>query len=500
MSQFLNCDIGFKKHAKTIMFAGTGSDVGKTVLVAGLCRLARQRGLRILPFKPQNMSNNAAVAQENGEIGRGQWLQAFAAGVPPSIDMNPVLLKPQAQGRAQVVLQGQVYTTVSGRDYQQLKADLLPAVLSSFEHLRCQADLILVEGAGSVAEINLREHDIANMGFAQAVDAPVVLIGDIDRGGVIASLVGTYHILPENDRRLIAGFLINKFRGDISLFETGLQAITSHTGWRSFGIMPWDSSFYSLPAEDSLVIESLRPELYHSGKSLKIVVPCLSHIANFDDLDPLRGEEQIDLIWLRPGETWPQDADLIILLGNKATIAAMVELEKNGWTASIRAHAARGGVIIGICGGLQMLGELIVDPDVVEGTQREIAGLGLLRMKTMLQRQKIVQERMVLDRRFDEQIHGYEIHLGISHGDDCKHSPFVIDGKSIGAANETGRIWGTYLHGIFANGRWRKKYLASLGVRSQGRGQAEVIDETLDDIAHLLEKSLDIDALLALAR
>jgi len=497
-----------KRYAsKALMFAGTGSDVGKTVLVAGLCRLARQRGFNVVPFKPQNMSNNAAVAQGGnhgagnrgmgGEIGRGQWLQAFAAGVPPHVDMNPVLLKPQSQTKAQVIVQGQIYAQTNGRDYQRLKVDLRQPVLQSFARLRENADLVLVEGAGSVAEINLRAHDIANMGFACAANVPVVLVGDIDRGGVIASLVGTHQILTPEDRQMIAGFLINKFRGDIRLFEEGIEAIKAHTGWPCFGTVPWSEAFSALPAEDSLQLT--RSQRARTGR-FKIIVPCLKHIANFDDLDPLEREEDVELIWLRAGEIWPREADLIILLGNKATIAAMMELEENGWADPIRAHAARGGAIVGICGGLQMLGREIIDPDAMEGSQRQIAGLGLLNMKTMLQRQKIVCERTALDSRFGELVQAYEIHLGISHGADCKHSPFTINGKQEGAANASGRIWGTYLHGLFANGAWRAKYLASLGLSSSGHNQADIMNKALDEIAALLEQSLDIEALWRLAR
>jgi len=485
------------------MFAGTGSDVGKTVLVAGLCRLARQRGLNVAPFKPQNMSNNAAVAfkgNENGqggEIGRGQWLQAFAAGIKPHVDMNPVLLKPQSQTKTQVIVQGQLYAQVSGQDYQRLKADLRQPVLQSFTRLSESADLILVEGAGSVAEINLRQYDIANMGFACAANVPVVLVGDIDRGGVIASLVGTHQILPPGDRQMIAGFLINKFRGDVSLFEEGIEAIKAHTGWPCFGIVPWSEAFSALPAEDSLQLT--RPQRARSGR-FKIIVPCLNHIANFDDLDPLAREEDVELIWLRAGEAWPRQADLIILLGNKATIAALVELESYGWVEPIRAHAARGGAIIGICGGFQMLGREIIDPDALEGSRRQIAGLGLLDIETVLQPQKIVRQQQARDRRFDEELHGYEIHLGRSQGADCARAPFIMKDKAEGAASPDGRIWGTYLHGLFANGAWRAKYLASLGVSSSGHNQADIMNKALDEIAALLEQSLDIDALWRLAR
>jgi len=454
------------------MLAGTGSDVGKTVLVAGLCRLARQRGLKVVPFKPQNMSNNAAVAQGlgesspigdmGGEIGRGQWLQAFAAGVRSHVDMNPVLLKPQSEAQ---VVQGQIYAKSSGRDYQQLKPKLLQPVLQSFNRLRQRADLVLV--------------------------------GDIDRGGVIASLVGTHQILPVEDRRMIAGFLINKFRGDVSLFDEGIKAISAHTGWPCFGVVPWDGAFSALPAEDSLALE--RSRLTGNGHC-KIIIPCLSHMANFDELDPLAQESQVELIWLRAGEKFPQDADLIILLGNKSTIAAMRELESNGWAEPIRAHAARGGAIIGICGGLQMLGKSITDPHNIEGVLRQIAGLGLLDMETILQHRKIVRETQAFDRRFDENIQGYEIHLGASQGADCARAPLILNGRPDGAANASGRIWGTYLHGIFANGAWRKKYLASLGAQSNGHEATDIMNKALDEIAALLEQTLDIDALLALAR
>jgi len=490
------------------MLAGTGSDVGKTVLVAGLCRLAHQLGLNVRPFKPQNMSNNAAIAQSagassGGEIGRGQWLQAFAANTPAVTDMNPVLLKPQAQGKAQIIVQGRVWATASGRDYQHLKRELLPAVCDSFARLRQQADLILVEGAGSVAEINLRRHDIANMGFATTVNAPVVLVGDIDRGGVIASLVGTYHILPEQDRRLISGFIINKFRGDQSLFDTAIAAITAHTGWKNFGIVPWDDAFNMLPAEDSLALapsQLAAVSRHKSGPGLKIVIPCLSHIANFDDFLPLEREEGVALIWLRQGDEWPEGVDLVILPGSKATIAAMVELENNGWAQAIRSHAARGGAIIGICGGFQMLGKSIADPQAIEGEQRQIAGLGLLDMTTIIHPDKIARKVAAHDRRLKTQIQAYEIHAGISSGVDCDHAPFTVDGHNNGGANATGHIWGTYLHGIFADGSWRAKYLASLGVHSRGQDQDQIMDKALDEIAALLQRNLDCDALFALAR
>ncbi|MEC9342697.1 MAG: cobyric acid synthase, partial [Pseudomonadota bacterium] len=342
---------------RALMFQGTGSDVGKTVLVAGLCRVARRRGLEVMPFKPQNMSNNAAVADPDaqgrgGEIGRAQWLQALAAGVAPSVDMNPVLLKPQADNGSQVVVQGKVVTTAKARDYQALKPRLMHAVMDSFGRLAGRCDLVLVEGAGSPAEINLRAGDIANMGFARQAGVPVVLVGDIDRGGVIAALAGTHAILPDEDRAMVAGYLINKFRGDVSLFDDGLAAINRFTGWRSFGVLPWLDAVRRLPAEDSVALERLARPM---GAAVKIAVPVMGRIANFDDLDPLAAEPQVELVFVRAGERLPGDAALVVLPGSKSTIADLAQLRANGWAEDLARHAARGGEIIGLCGGYQML-------------------------------------------------------------------------------------------------------------------------------------------------
>ncbi len=287
-----------------IMLQGTGSDVGKSVLVAGLCRLARNRGLKVRPFKPQNMSNNAAVSDDGGEIGRAQWLQAVACGIPSSVHMNPVLLKPQSETGSQIIVQGKVWGQAKGRDYQNFKAQLLDAVMASWE-IACEgADLVIVEGAGSPAEINLRAGDIANMGFATRANVPVVLVGDIDRGGVIASIVGTHAILQPEDRDMIKGYIINKFRGDVSLFDDGLRAITQFTGWPSFGVVPWLKRRLA-----SARLRFCRSGACWSkarGVRLKIAVPVLDRIANFDDLDPLMGEPQVDVVMVRSGEQLPR--------------------------------------------------------------------------------------------------------------------------------------------------------------------------------------------------
>jgi adenosylcobyric acid synthase len=351
--------------ARAIMLQGTGSDVGKSLLVAGLARAFTRRGLRVKPFKPQNMSNNAAVTAEGGEIGRAQALQARAARVEPSVHMNPVLLKPQSETGSQVVVQGKVVGNAKGREYQAMKPGLLKAVLESFGHLAREADLVLVEGAGSASEVNLRAADIANMGFARAAGVPVVLIGDIDRGGVIASLVGTKAVIAAEDAAMIRGFIINKFRGDPSLFSDGMATIARLTGWQPLGLVPFFEAAGRLPAEDALGLPISR----HRDKSDRslIVVLAYPRISNFDDFDPLRLESGVELTFIKPGEPIPGDAALVILPGSKATIADLAALRQTGWDIDLNAHVRRGGHVLGICGGYQMLGTQISDPDGIEG-------------------------------------------------------------------------------------------------------------------------------------
>src|SRR5262245_36487532 len=346
------------------MFQGTGSDVGKSLIVAGLARLFANRGLRVRPFKPQNMSNNAAVTADGGEIGRAQALQARAARTPPTVHMNPVLLKPQSETGSQVVVQGRVYGAAKAAAYQKLKPGLMSAVLDSFSRLRDEADIMLVEGAGSASEINLRAGDIANMGFARAAGVRVVIVGDIDRGGVIASLVGTRAVLETEDAAMIRGFLINKFRGDVRLFEPGYAEIERRKGWRDLGIVPWLAAARRLPAEDAVVLE--RAGDSRDG-AVVIAVPMLSRIANFDDFDPLRHEPGVRLVMVPPGSPLPPDAALVILPGTKATIADLAFLRAQGWDIDLAAHVRRGGHVLGVCGGYQMLGERISDPEGIEG-------------------------------------------------------------------------------------------------------------------------------------
>ncbi|MFB1025980.1 MAG: cobyric acid synthase, partial [Octadecabacter sp.] len=346
--------------AKAIMIQGAGSNVGKSMLVAGLCRAAVKRGLSVAPFKPQNMSNNAAVTSDGGEIGRAQALQARACGLEPHTDMNPVLLKPETELGAQVIVQGKRFATMKAREYGTRKADLIPRVLESYHRLAATHDLIVIEGAGSPAEINLRAGDIANMGFAEAAGCPVILIGDIDRGGVIAQLVGTDVILPDADRARIKAFAINKFRGDPTLFADGMTAITDHTGWLPLGIVPWFDDAWKLPAEDVMDIATRK------GGTIKIVVPRLNRIANFDDLDPLAAQPDVTVEIIDAGRPLPGDADLVLIPGSKSTIADLAHFRAQGWDTDLLAHVRRGGHVLGICGGYQMLGREIADPDGIE--------------------------------------------------------------------------------------------------------------------------------------
>jgi adenosylcobyric acid synthase len=488
--------------ARVLMFQGTGSDVGKSLIVAGLCRLLANRGVSVRPFKPQNMSNNAAVTADGGEIGRAQALQARAARVAPSVDMNPVLLKPQSEVGSQIVVQGRVVGTARAREYQSRKPQLMAYVLDSFTKLREQCDIVLVEGAGSASEVNLRANDIANMGFARAVNAPVVLIGDIDRGGVIASLCGTAAVVDPDDGKLIAGFIVNKMRGDPSLFASGMDFIAERTGWAPIGLVPHFRDAHRLPAEDVYGLEASpgsAPDT--AGPRLRIVVPVLPHIANFDDLDPLRLEPGVELILLRNGAPLPVDADLVILPGSKATIADLAALRGFGWDADIIAHHRRGGRVLGLCGGYQMLGRSISDPDGIEGPPGSAEGLGLIEVETELAGDKslvAVKGRTVAD---DVAVAGYEMHIGRTIGAGTQRPLLRLDdGRLDGAVSADGRVSGTYLHGFFADDAQRAAWLSRLGAPASSLAYEALVDQTLDALAAHLEAHLDIEKLLSLAR
>ena len=477
--------------ARSIMIQGTGSNVGKSLLVAGLARAYVKRGLRVAPFKPQNMSNNAAVTPESGEIGRAQALQARAAQIAPHTDMNPVLLKPESETGAQVIVQGQKRGRLGARGFLRDRSALLTPVLESFGRLCTQADLILVEGAGSPAETNLRAGDIANMGFAQAADVPVVLAGDIDRGGVIAQIVGTQAVLDDRDASQIVAFLINKFRGDVSLFDKGRDDIAARTGWPCLGVIPWFEAAWRLPAEDVLDLTS-RP-----GGACRIAVPQLPRIANFDDLDPLTAEPAVTVEIVPPGRALPGDADLVLIPGSKSTLGDLAFFRAQGWDIDLRAHVRRGGHVLGLCGGYQMLGHRIADPIGVDGPQSEAEGLGLLDVETVMGPAKELALRDAVSG--DQPLSGYEIHMGQTDGPDCAHAWLQVNGQPAGAASADGRVRGCYLHGLFAADGFRSAYLARLGHR--GTEHYEVgVETTLDALAAHMETHLDLDALLNLSR
>ncbi|MDO5893960.1 cobyric acid synthase [Agrobacterium sp. Azo12] len=483
--------------ARVLMFQGTGSDVGKSLMVAGLARAFVKRGLSVLPFKPQNMSNNAAVTADGGEIGRAQALQARAAGVPLSVHMNPVLLKPQSETGAQVVVQGKVIGNAKAADYQHMKAGLMPHVLESLERLKSQADLVLVEGAGSASEVNLRANDIANMGFARAANAPVILIGDIDRGGVIASLVGTKTVLDLDDAAMIEGFIVNRFRGDPTLFDNGMRIIADKTGWRSIGLLPHFAEAQQLPAEDALGLSG--PATQKPGAKIRIAVPILPHISNFDDLDPLDMEETVELVRVRPGQTIPADCALVLLCGSKSTIADLEVLKKSGLDIDIKSHVRRGGYVLGLCGGYQMLGNTIADPKGIEGPPATVEGLGLLDADTVLTGDKRLAS--VTGSSFDgTSFSGYEMHVGITTGKDCDRPFSSVDDHIEGAISPAGRVLGTYIHGLFADDRQRGVWLERLGGSSSALNYEQQVDEVLDRLAAHMETHLDLDRLLAIAR
>ncbi|MFW8636345.1 cobyric acid synthase [Cribrihabitans pelagius] len=478
--------------ARAIMIQGTGSNVGKSLIVAGLARAFTRRGLKVAPFKPQNMSNNAAVTPEGGEIGRAQALQARAAMRPPHTDMNPILLKPETDTGAQLIVQGKRRGTMAAGSFMRDKAGLLEAALDSFRRLAAAADLVLIEGAGSPAETNLRKNDIANMGFACAAGVPVVLAGDIHRGGVIAQIVGTQAVLEPQDLERVAGFLVNRFRGDLSLFDAGRDDIARRTGWPSLGVIPWFNDAWKLPAEDMMDIAS------HLGGACKVVVPQLERMANFDDLDPLAAEPGVSVEIVPPGRALPGDADLVILPGSKSTLGDLAFLRAQGWDIDIRAHHRRGGHVMGLCGGYQILGRSIADPLGVDGRPGTAEGLGLLDIETTMAAGKRVTLTEAQTRDSGLPVTGYEIHMGRSTGPDCARAWLSIDGRPEGAVSPCGRVRGSYLHGLFSSDAFRAEFLASLGHASQAGYEAGV-EATLDALAAHLERYMDLPRLLELA-
>ncbi|MGQ3356778.1 MAG: cobyric acid synthase [Phreatobacter sp.] len=474
------------------MIQGTGSDVGKSLLVAGLARLFARRGLTVRPFKPQNMSNNAAVTADGGEIGRAQALQARAAFVAPSVHMNPVLLKPQSETGAQVVVQGRRIGNAGARAFQDWKPQLMEAVLDSFSRLSREADLVLVEGAGSASEINLRAGDIANMGFARATGTPVVLVGDIERGGVIASLVGTKAVIDPADAAMIRGFIVNRFRGDPTLFAEGMTAIAQRTGWAPIGLVPYFAEAARLPAEDIMGLKAgLGPG--EGGRPI-IAVPVLPRIANFDDLDPLKAEPGVEVRLVEAGAPLPAGAALILLPGSKATIDDLAFLRAQGWDIDIAAHLRRGGRVLGICGGYQMLGRTIADPEGIEGEPRTVPGLGHLDVETVLTANKSLVP--VTGMASGASFAGYEMHVGVTRGPATARPFATLAGdRADGAVSPDGRIAGTYVHGLFAEDGMRRAFIEGLGGTASDLAYEAMVERVLDGLAAHLERHLAVDRL-----
>lgn len=502
------------RRARTLMIQGTASDVGKSMLVAGLCRAYSRRGLVVRPFKAQNMSNNAAVTtdtdaapgpdgeQPRGEIGRAQALQARACGVAPSIHMNPVLLKPQTNVGSQVVLRGRSLGNCPARVYHEMRQGLMPAVLDSFERLCAEADLVLVEGAGSGAEIYLRDCDITNMHFAERAEVPVVVLGDLDKGGTMASLVGTWLLLDQADRDRVVGYIVNKFRGDFSLFEPACATITEHTDWPFLGMVRWFEGADRLPAEDSLALE--RPA-ETTGGTLNVAIPRLSRIANFDDMDPLAAEPSVNLRWINPGHAIPAETDVVILPGSKTTRVDLDVLRREGWDIDILAHVRRGGRVVGLCAGYQMLGRVVRDPHGIEGEPGETPGLGLLDIETEIGADKRLIEIDVQERRSGCRLTGYEMHMGRTTGAGLERPWLELDDgqggmRPEGAITADGRVMGGYVHGIFGADAFRAHWLEQVGAQAARIDFEARIESALDELAEHCESCLDLDALLALAR
>ena len=482
------------RRASTLMVQGTTSDAGKSTLVAGLARLLRRRGVAVAPFKPQNMALNSAVTADGGEIGRAQALQALAAGVPPHTDMNPVLLKPASDIGAQVIIHGRAVAHLSARDYHDFKPRAMAAVLASFGRLCAGYDAVLIEGAGSPAEINLRDRDIANMGFAEAADCPVILVADIDRGGVFAHLVGTLDLLSASEQARVKGFVINRFRGDIGLLQSGLDWLEARTGRPVLGVLPYLHGLF-LDAEDSLGEACVDK----SATRLRVVAPVYPRISNHTDLDALRLHPQVDFRWVGPGQAMPP-ADLIVLPGSKAVQADLAWLRAQGWEPALRRHLRYGGKLVAVCGGFQMLGTRLHDPQGLEGEAGSVAGLGLLDAETVLEAEKQlvnVHGRLALPGAAP--VSGYEIHMGVTRGPALAQAAVELeDGRRDGAISDDGQILGTYLHGLFDHPDALVALLAWAGAGDVDRVDLAARREAdLERLTDALEAHLDLPRLAA---
>ncbi|SET30389.1 adenosylcobyric acid synthase (glutamine-hydrolysing) [Nitrosomonas marina] len=477
-------------NTQTLMIQGTTSDAGKSMLVTALCRWLSRQGIRVAPFKPQNMALNSVVSINGGEIGRSQAVQAFAAGLSPHTDMNPVLLKPNTDKSAQVIIHGHAVSNMPAHSFHHYKPIAMRAVLESHARLAAQYDRIIVEGAGSPAEINLRANDIANMGFAEAVDCPVILIADIDRGGVFAHLVGTLALLSESEKARVKGFIINRFRGDIALLKPGLDWLEEYTGKPVLGVLPYLQGLH-LEAEDALphTPDFIAPV---EQKCLQVIVPALPRISNHTDFDPLRLHPQVNLQFVGPGEAIPA-ADLIILPGSKSVRADLDWLRKQGWVLAIRRHLRYGGKLIGICGGFQMLGKLIHDPAGLEGESGSSQGLAFFDMQTTLRPDKLLRNVQGTLACSGTSVTGYEIHNGVSvFNKEYRPMAYFLQGTD-GAMSEDGLIMGGYLHGLFESSDACSALLNWAGLEncSQTPNYRAICDAAINRLADSIDQYLD---------
>lgn len=475
---------------KTLMIQGTTSDAGKSTLVAGLCRVLKRKGISVVPFKPQNMALNSAVTIDGGEIGRAQAVQAQACGLEPHSDMNPVLLKPNSDVGAQVIIHGKAITEMDAQVFHDYKSTAMQAVLESHQRLSEQFDVILVEGAGSPAEINLRQGDIANMGFAEAIDCPVILVADIDKGGVFAHIVGTLHLLSESEQQRIKGFVINRFRGDIELLKPGLDWLEKHTNKPVLGVLPFIQGLH-IEAEDAINTQ----EVELDEKHIKVIVPVLPRISNHTDFDPLRLHSQVDLEFIGPEQHIPF-ADLIILPGSKNVRADFEWLKQNGWHEHINHHLRYGGKLIGICAGFQMLGKTIHDPDGIEGTPGTTTAFDFFDMQTTLEKEKQLHRKTGRLWKNNAKVSGYEIHAGISTGPALEKPAIITDHHSDGALSDDQQIMGTYFHGLFDEHETCDAILEWCGLKQvETKDYFELREQSINRLADVIEKHLKIDAI-----
>ncbi len=480
-----------------LMIQGTTSDAGKSLLVTALCRWLRRQGISVAPFKPQNMALNSAVTIDGGEIGRAQAVQAQACGIAAHSDMNPVLLKPTGELGSQVIIHGQVVATMAAVDYHRYKPTALKAVMDSYRRLQQRYQVVIIEGAGSPAEINLRHNDIANMGFAETADCPVIIVADIDRGGVFAHLVGTLDLLSHSERARVRGVVINRFRGDPRLLESGLQWFEEKTGKPVLGVLPYLPGLV-MEAEDSLSLGRSPATSAPDDTAFRIIVPALPRISNHSDLEALRQRPDIDLRLITAGETIPA-ADLIILPGSKAVRADLHWLRQQGWEAAIRRHLRYGGRVLGICGGYQMLGQWLHDPQGIEGEAGSSQGLSLLALETRLQATKRLRRRHGHVLPGGESIHGYEIHAGVSDGPDRQRPALCLDDIDEGARSADDQILGTYLHGLFdhADGCAALLRWAGMTPTSAVPDYQQQQEASIERLATMVEEHLDVERLLS---